>query len=118
MPLYKVYEYLSSPNHQQTMVRPLGSYRSQNIYYIYTECCMSGCAVCIYDLYMEAKEGYRQSLRTALTQLEEKGVPKELWPVEVVALAEKRKSHPDLEEQGEEDPTMKAFLELERRLKG
>lgn len=88
---------------------------------------MSGCAICIYDLYMDAKQSYRQSLLAALSQLEHKRVDEALWPEEIVALSRKRKAsskanagNPVEQDDGEEDmdPTMKAFLELERRLKG
>ena len=32
------------------------------------ECCESGCPVCVYDLYAEALEGYRQALAAWLAR--------------------------------------------------
>jgi hypothetical protein len=44
---------------------------------------MSGCAVCVQDLYAEAQEKYKasiESLRTSLTRL---GIPEQDWPVSI-----------------------------------
>lgn len=84
---------------------------------------MSGCAVCVYDLYVEAKAVYSKELAGALTILQERRVPKELWPQEIVKLAESSKpnsatSSGSFEDDGPLDATMKAFVELEKRLKG
>ncbi|KAF9511937.1 hypothetical protein BS47DRAFT_1346080 [Hydnum rufescens UP504] len=47
---------------------------------------MSGCAVCIYDLYLESKQAYRTTLASALAKLEQMHVPRDTWPEEVRAL--------------------------------
>lgn len=84
---------------------------------------MSGCAVCVYDLYIEAKAAYSHSLTTALTALQQQSVPKTSWPEDVLALAERSNGKEVTASavfDGEEplDATMRAFIELEKRLKG
>lgn len=104
---------------------------------------MSGCAVCVYDLYIEAKSTYTQALSTSLTSLREHNVPSSSWPKEVLILSKKQSndarataadadvsfsSEPvsfqdEEDEDGDDDDdrnvdaSMKAFMELEKRLK-
>ena len=89
---------------------------------------MSGCAVCIYDLYLESKASYSEALLKALDELEKRKVNRSLWPNEVIALWNKQNGTKDglsvdgmvREKDVDEDPldaTMQAFLELEKRLK-
>ncbi|KAJ7463894.1 hypothetical protein B0H11DRAFT_83032 [Mycena galericulata] len=44
------------------------------------ECCMSGCAVCVYDLYEEALTAYRVSLDGLRATLAAKGIPEAALP--------------------------------------
>ncbi|KDQ32115.1 hypothetical protein PLEOSDRAFT_154320 [Pleurotus ostreatus PC15] len=44
------------------------------------ECCMSGCAVCVYDLYEDSLSAYKESLATLRSSLEERGIPETEWP--------------------------------------
>ncbi|KAG9094447.1 hypothetical protein FRC06_010800 [Ceratobasidium sp. 370] len=78
------------------------------------ECCMSGCAVCVYDLYLSALDDYKQSLLDARSQLESRSVPFSEWPDNV------RQAKPQQEEQSLDgldlDPSMKAFLMLEKKI--
>ncbi|KAG9125737.1 hypothetical protein FRC07_006422 [Ceratobasidium sp. 392] len=78
------------------------------------ECCMSGCAVCVYDLYLSSLEDYKQSLLSARSQLQSRFVPLSEWPDEV------REAQPQDDEQPLDslnlDPSMKAFLILEKKL--
>ncbi|KAG9125734.1 hypothetical protein FRC07_006419 [Ceratobasidium sp. 392] len=78
------------------------------------ECCMSGCVVCVYDLYLSALEDYKQSLTSARSLLESRFVPLSEWPDEV------REAQPQGDEQPLDsldlDPSMKAFLILEKKL--
>lgn len=91
------------------------------------DCCMSGCARCVYDLYKEDLEDYQERMSEVRKKLEEMkpplgeaewdvqllgrrpgqvgggkdNVPQEAEPIEIKGL----------------DPTMKAFLEMERAMK-
>ncbi|KAG8716712.1 hypothetical protein FRC08_008954 [Ceratobasidium sp. 394] len=74
---------------------------------------MSGCAVCVYDLYLSALGDYKQSLLAVRNQLESRSVPLSEWP-DNVRLAKPQEEEPldnlDL------DPSMKAFLILEKKI--
>ena len=102
------------------------------------ECCMSGCAHCAYDIYAEDLEDFHSrlsSVRTQLTQLEPP-VTRDEWRADL--LGEYPSSSTDSESGkagsgdddvkeraqrevdrviGDLDPTMRAFLEMERKLK-
>ena len=41
---------------------------------------MSGCAVCVYDLYEESVDAYRDKMVAFRTKLGEMGVPEDEWP--------------------------------------
>ncbi|KAF7350152.1 Oxidoreductase-like domain-containing protein [Mycena venus] len=72
------------------------------------ECCMSGCAVCVYDLYEESLAAYKESLAAFMSALTSAGIPQEAWPksVRTIDTTEPKKS-----------VTLSAFEELERSLK-
>jgi len=74
------------------------------------ECCMSGCAVCVYDLYDEARTDYKKSVESLRSSLRLLNVPEDTWPQNIQTaprkLTERKKS-----------VTMSAFEELEMRLK-
>ncbi|KAJ7054280.1 hypothetical protein C8F01DRAFT_995622 [Mycena amicta] len=79
------------------------------------ECCMSGCAVCVYDLYEESLAAYRDAVATFRGTLLASGVPHSEWPAG---------THPD-GGAGEQSPATTvtgrsvirdAFEELERAL--
>ncbi|KAF7313980.1 Oxidoreductase-like domain-containing protein [Mycena chlorophos] len=76
------------------------------------ECCMSGCAICVYDLYEEAQESYRAALATFRDALTMEGVPPSEWPASTrwdgVANA--------LPAKGANTAVRDAFEELERAL--
>lgn len=44
------------------------------------ECCMSGCAVCVYDLYEDSLLEYKASLVSLQRQLKSMGIPESEWP--------------------------------------
>lgn len=44
------------------------------------ECCMSGCAVCVYDIYEAAREDYMRAVDTLRAALDERGIPEREWP--------------------------------------
>ncbi|KAI0688377.1 hypothetical protein BC835DRAFT_1419174 [Cytidiella melzeri] len=73
------------------------------------DCCMSGCAICVYDLYEEAIDEYKKAadnLRTSLTMLR---IPQEQWPEEI-RLQELKATH-------KPTASLSAFEELEARLR-
>ncbi|THH07512.1 hypothetical protein EW146_g9297 [Bondarzewia mesenterica] len=45
------------------------------------ECCMSGCAICVYDLYQESMESYMKSLDKFCASLISMHIPESQWPV-------------------------------------
>jgi hypothetical protein len=76
-----------------------------------TECCMSGCAVCVYDLYEESLDAYREKLDAIRTSLSLLNIPESEWPEHMRSAggtggAAKRK-----------DVILNAFEEMERALK-
>ena len=75
------------------------------------ECCMSGCAICVYDLYDEAVKDYNTQVSTIRKSLEALRVPEEQWPS---SLRTKRGSGKDTGPK--KSVTLSAFEELERRL--
>lgn len=68
---------------------------------------MSGCAVCVYDLYEESLEAYNESLETLRKQLTEMNVPEYEWPKHIQTHHTKKSTN----------VVMNAFEEMERRLK-
>src|SRR6266404_5925244 len=75
--------------------------------YIFTECCMSGCAVCVYDLYQESVDAYKFAVASVRASLSSMGVPIEQWPDNIRPGSE-RKLPPPI--------SLSAFEELEREL--
>ncbi|SJX66231.1 related to ABC1-ubiquinol--cytochrome-c reductase complex assembly protein [Sporisorium reilianum f. sp. reilianum] len=96
------------------------------------ECCMSGCAHCAYDIYAEDLEDFHarlSSVRTQLVQLSP-AVTRDEWRADLLgeypAEGDGAKGAEDMRERAQRevdrvisdlDPTMKAFLEMERKLK-
>ncbi|KAF9034451.1 hypothetical protein BDZ89DRAFT_1062527 [Hymenopellis radicata] len=64
------------------------------------ECCMSGCAICVYDVYEESLDVYQEKIAELTTQLTAMGYPEKSGPVE-------RK----------QNVTLNVFEEMERALK-
>ncbi|CAE6504127.1 unnamed protein product [Rhizoctonia solani] len=85
------------------------------------ECCMSGCAVCVYDLYLDSLNTYKQEAKTARTHLREKSIPVTEWPDDLQEQERKDASANKKDEENgldslDMDPSMKAFLMLEKKL--
>ncbi|KAK1225584.1 hypothetical protein PQX77_011479 [Marasmius sp. AFHP31] len=72
------------------------------------ECCMSGCAICVYDLYEESLTAYKDSVAKVKGTLTSMSVPESDWPS---SLLEGANSIPR-----KKDVTLSAFEEMERRL--
>jgi hypothetical protein len=45
-----------------------------------SDCCMSGCAICVYDLYEDSMNTYNKSVVALRTSLEGLGIPESEWP--------------------------------------
>ncbi|KAJ3776197.1 oxidoreductase-like protein [Lentinula raphanica] len=77
------------------------------------ECCMSGCAVCVYDLYEDSLNAYREAVAKVAATLNGMGVPKADWPRELLA------NNSDIEMGRSKDVTLSVFekmeLEIQRR---
>ena len=76
----------------------------------HAECCMSGCAVCVYDLYDESIQSYKESLAAIHASLAKMDIPESDWPVDIRTAP----ASPDLKR--ERSVTLSAFEEMERRL--
>ncbi|CAO1632189.1 unnamed protein product [Sympodiomycopsis kandeliae] len=93
------------------------------------DCCMSGCARCVYDLYKEDLEDYQEVLTVVRNKLlNELGVKEEEWDADLLGKypsSNSKDTGSTTRSADEEvdaviaglDPTMKAFLEMERKLK-
>lgn len=71
---------------------------------------MSGCAVCVYDLYEESLAQYRDSIQGIRSSLTRIGIPETTWPASLVA----QNSMSSLSKAA--STTESAFEALERRL--
>ncbi|KAF8157100.1 hypothetical protein B0H34DRAFT_638026, partial [Crassisporium funariophilum] len=73
------------------------------------ECCMSGCAVCVYDLHEESLEAYREAVSALRSNLSAMNIPEAEWPpsirTQTISDTKKRK-----------EMVMDAFEEMERAL--
>ncbi|KAF9134492.1 hypothetical protein BGX30_011923 [Mortierella sp. GBA39] len=83
------------------------------------DCCMSGCAHCIYDIYEDDRQEYKARLAKVLDEISKAGIPP---PPNIKKGKRGGASTGDAQsanvEDDDMDPGMKAFLELERKLKG
>jgi hypothetical protein len=48
-----------------------------------TECCMSGCAICVNDLYADALTSYQNAVGSLRSSLISAGIPEAEWPTKV-----------------------------------
>ncbi|GLB38963.1 putative oxidoreductase-like protein, N-terminal [Lyophyllum shimeji] len=74
------------------------------------ECCMSNCAVCVYDLYEESLEAYRKAVADLRTKLVALGIPEVEWPKNIRSSTVKKAEN-------RRDVVQNAFEEMERALK-
>jgi hypothetical protein len=70
---------------------------------------MSGCAICVNDLYAEALEAYKGSLRDLRSSLKAAGVPEAEWPTKVLGNGNAAASNG-------KSVALNAFEEMERAL--
>lgn len=72
---------------------------------------MSGCAVCVYDLYDEARQDYVQALDNLHTNLDKMGVPEDQWPADI------RRTLDSPQPAKRADVVLSAFEQFEKALK-
>ncbi|KAF9558583.1 hypothetical protein CPC08DRAFT_638827 [Agrocybe pediades] len=81
------------------------------------ECCMSGCAVCVYDLYEESMEAYRDALSKLKTSLSALNIPETEWPATIRPKDLNTQTNSKAAEQEIRKSTvLSAFEEMERAL--
>jgi aarF domain-containing kinase len=89
---------------------------------------MSGCAHCVYDIYADELMNFNEEIEKGKKMLKSLEVPVETWPEElrgetIDREVDSKRSGQEADEQVDaliekiEDPTMKAFLKMERKLK-
>lgn len=78
---------------------------------------MSGCAVCVNDLYVEALRDYKASLRSIRDKLEREAVHQSLWPKEIIELRPSGQAQQEDFDDADLDPVTRAFMQIERELK-
>ena len=69
---------------------------------------MSGCAICVYDVYQESLDGYKTAMASVRASLTSMGVPMEQWPENIRLNSESKTSLPI---------SLSTFEEMERELK-
>ena len=72
---------------------------------------MSGCAICVHDLYQESLDNYNNSVAAVRASLTDMKVPENEWPETIRPGSEKRMSLPA------SSLSLSAFQEMERALK-
>lgn len=78
----------------------------------FVECCMSGCAVCVYDLYEESLEAYHEAVAQLRINLSAKNVPEYDWPLNI----QNKYSTSNTGGEKRKDTILSAFEEMERNL--
>ena len=73
---------------------------------------MSGCAVCVYDLYEDSLLTYKASLTSLRVRLESAGIPQSDWPPRI------RPSSTSPAVQRPSNTSLDAFEAMEKALKG
>lgn len=69
---------------------------------------MSGCAICVQDLYVEALDEYKKSVESLRTSLAMLHVPEDEWPTSIQPGGKQTKAKPSV--------SLSVFEELERKL--
>ncbi|KAG1722767.1 hypothetical protein EDB19DRAFT_1645605 [Suillus lakei] len=73
------------------------------------ECCMSGCAICVYDLYEESLQAYKESIVALRLSLSALSIPESEWPDRV------KTNTPATAKR--QEVILSAFEEMERQMK-
>ncbi|KAG6331297.1 hypothetical protein ID866_7795, partial [Astraeus odoratus] len=80
------------------------------------ECCMSGCAVCVYDLYEDSLKEYKQAVATLRASLSALSIPESRWPSHIRMSTTATDEHATSANR-QRDAVFSAFDEMERTLK-
>jgi Oxidoreductase-like protein, N-terminal len=108
--------YLKSPKHLSQTVNvkvPFHFSISERDVISPSECCMSGCAICVYDLYQDAMNTYNQSLESLRISFSNLQIPECEWPINVRDLTGTDKGGRRVVR----DVSLSAFEELENSLR-
>ena len=76
---------------------------------------MSGCTVCVYDLYEETLEAYRETISSLRNSLSSLHIPEDDWPASIRQQGFPETSGPA--DGRRKDMVLNAFEEMERVLK-
>ena len=95
----------------------LGAYLLSADTFVTLECCMSGCAVCVYDLYEESMDAYKDAVLGLCSSLSSLKIPQSEWPPSIRAqslpVSSSSSTNPDRQRK---EVVMSAFEELEKAL--
>lgn len=87
------------------------------------ECCMSGCAICVYDLHDDTLTAYKDSVTSLQASLDAMGVARDTWPASIRPPPLKSKAQAKAKfgalppQQAQRAASLSAFEEMEMRLK-
>ena len=77
---------------------------------------MSGCAVCVYDLYEESLEAYEKAVASLRTSLYAADIPEYEWPASIQTKSSTGDKAGPSESEKRKDTVMSAFEEMERSI--
>lgn len=69
---------------------------------------MSGCAICVHDLYQESIEAYDSSVSTLRASLNALNIPEQTWPAQI--------QNGSVKSERKKDPSLSAFEQMELQL--
>ena len=73
---------------------------------------MSGCAICVHDLYQESLEAYTLAMQTLQLSLQKAGIPESEWPEDIQFREDKKGKKKNTQR----DVTLSVFEQLELAL--
>lgn len=73
---------------------------------------MSGCAICVHDLYQESLDAYNESISSLRASLSALSIPEAEWPADI----QNNTTNREEEKKGRGNVSLKAFVEMERAL--
>ncbi|KIK92172.1 hypothetical protein PAXRUDRAFT_830214 [Paxillus rubicundulus Ve08.2h10] len=80
------------------------------------ECCMSGCAICVYDLYEESLAAYKESVVALGSTLSAMNIPEDKWPSHI-RTSQTQIPSAVIHSHKTKGAVLDAFEEMERALK-
>jgi hypothetical protein len=78
----------------------------------FPDCCMSGCAICVNDLYADALNAYKESVALLRANLSARAIPESQWPARIRTYAASTTAIPE----PMRSVALSAFEEMERAL--